>query len=293
MTKSIHEIIKASDEATFKSLVESAKGSCKTDEDIAAFVDAADVPKYKKAALLEYADKNKDLLLAMDTHTEMQPITATDDIAPVDVVNGKVKNSVENDVELTAPEEIQEPAKHPSRTQQVDEHKCIAILEDGSLEKVIVEDVSTIEALIMEHFGQKCIIVFEENQDEVVLTEAAEMTDAQKAKREEIVTAMKKHSRELQKRYGAGWESVMYAIATKSAMGEEDKEAESSSEAGAVSESVNTEVVHTETASDGSTLEISKVGEYFVFKHVKNGEVVDVQEFSNQDDAINALNMVK
>lgn len=292
MTKSIHEIIKLADEAIFKSLVESAKGSCKTDEDVVAFVSNADVPRYKKAALLEYADKNKDLLLAMDTHTEMQPITATDDIAPVAVVNGKVKNSVENDAELTAPEEIQEPNKHPSHTQQVDEHKCFVILEDGSLEKVIVEDVSTIEALIMEHFGQKCIVVFEEIQDDVVLTEA-EMTDAQKAKREEIVTAMKKHSRELQKRYGAGWESVMYAIATKSAMKEDDKEPESSSEAGAVSESVNSEIVHTETAPDGSTLEISKVGEYFVFKHVKNGEVVDVQEFSNQDDAMTALGMVK
>lgn len=286
----VKQLLEQVESQLFAQLVEAAKGTCKTTEDIKSFVDKADIASYRKNALLEYADKNKDLLLSMDTHTEMEPIKATDEIAPVDVVNGKVKNSIENSDELTEPEKVEEPEKHPSRNQQVDEQKFIAILEDGSLEKIITEDASGIEALIMEHFGQKCIVVFAEVQEQVELTEA-EMTDDQKAKREEIVLAMKKHSRELHKRYGAGWESVMYAIATKQAMGEQEKESESSGDA--VSESVNTEIVHTKTASDGSTLEISKVGEYFVFRHIKDGEVVDVQDFSSQDDAMNALKMVK
>ena len=48
----------------------------------------------------------------------------------------------------------------------------------------------------------------------------AEMTDAQKKKREEIVMSMKDKKDELKDRYGDKWEDVMYATATKQAMKE-------------------------------------------------------------------------
>ena len=50
-----------------------------------------------------------------------------------------------------------------------------------------------------------------------------EMTDAEKKKREEIVLSLKKKKKDFQDRYGDDWENVMYATATKMAMGEEMK----------------------------------------------------------------------
>ena len=45
-----------------------------------------------------------------------------------------------------------------------------------------------------------------------------EMTEAQKAKREEIVKELKKKSADFKEKYGDRWEDVMYATATKMAM---------------------------------------------------------------------------
>ena len=45
-----------------------------------------------------------------------------------------------------------------------------------------------------------------------------EMTEAQKAKREEIVKELKKKTEDFKKKYGDRWEDVMYATATKMAM---------------------------------------------------------------------------
>ena len=50
-----------------------------------------------------------------------------------------------------------------------------------------------------------------------------EMTDTEKKKREEIVLSLKKKKKDFQDRYGDDWENVMYATATKMAMGEEMK----------------------------------------------------------------------
>lgn len=50
------------------------------------------------------------------------------------------------------------------------------------------------------------------------------MTDEQKAKREQIVLAMKKKTAEFKERYGKDWKSVMYATATKEAMNEAEDE---------------------------------------------------------------------
>ena len=47
-----------------------------------------------------------------------------------------------------------------------------------------------------------------------------EMTDAEIKKREEIVLSLKKKKKDFQDRYGDDWENVMYATATKMAMGE-------------------------------------------------------------------------
>ena len=50
-----------------------------------------------------------------------------------------------------------------------------------------------------------------------------EMTDAEIKKREEIVLSLKKKKKDFQDRYGDDWENVMYATATKMAMGENMK----------------------------------------------------------------------
>lgn len=288
MPISIKSIIQSVDEQMFKTLVESAKGTCKVAEDIDAFVTSADVPKYKKAALREYADKNKDLLLAVDTHTELEPIYATDAAAPVAVEHGKVKNNIVNDEELVGGDAEEKPKAHPTRDvrTQVDEHRCIAILEDGTMEKVIVSDVSLVEGLIEEHFGQKCLVVFEETQPSDVIVEAA-LTDEQKEKRDNIVIALKKHSRELQRKYGPTWENVVYGIATKQAQGESGNGSPAS-----VSEDAN--VLFTTKGKNGSTITISKdENGYYSLKQFNGKEVVDVQEFSSYEDAADAMHMLK
>lgn len=48
----------------------------------------------------------------------------------------------------------------------------------------------------------------------------SKMTAAQKAKREEIVMSMKDKEDEFKKKYGSDWKNVMYATATKQALGE-------------------------------------------------------------------------
>jgi hypothetical protein len=55
------------------------------------------------------------------------------------------------------------------------------------------------------------------------------MTDAEKDKREEIVLSLKKKTKDFKERYGDKWKEVMYATATKMAMGEEKDKKESSS----------------------------------------------------------------
>ena len=64
-------------------------------------------------------------------------------------------------------------------------------------------------------------------KEEVVVER--EMTDAEKDKREEIVLSLKKKTKDFKERYGDKWKEVMYATATKMAMGEEKDKKESSS----------------------------------------------------------------
>ena len=54
-----------------------------------------------------------------------------------------------------------------------------------------------------------------------------EMTDAEKDKREEIVLSLKKKEKDFKDRYGDKWKDVMYATATKMAMGEDVDEKKS------------------------------------------------------------------
>jgi len=55
----------------------------------------------------------------------------------------------------------------------------------------------------------------------LITEESPKMTPEQEAKREEIVLTLKKKKEEFVKRYGARWEEVMYATATKLAMEEQ------------------------------------------------------------------------
>ena len=65
----------------------------------------------------------------------------------------------------------------------------------------------------------------DQGEDKNVYEESeSEMTDAQKAKREEIVMALKKKMPEFKEKYGERAKDVMYATATKMAMNEEELE---------------------------------------------------------------------
>lgn len=54
-----------------------------------------------------------------------------------------------------------------------------------------------------------------------IFREASEMSDAEMKKREEIVKSMKDNTQEFKDKYGDRWKEVMYATATKQAMGED------------------------------------------------------------------------
>jgi len=77
----------------------------------------------------------------------------------------------------------------------------------------------------------------EEVYEAVEFTEE-EMTDAQKAKREEIVKELKKKMPEFKERYGDRATDVMYATATKMAMKDDEKEVEESYKEGYYKEGV-------------------------------------------------------
>ena len=62
-------------------------------------------------------------------------------------------------------------------------------------------------------------------REEVVVER--EMTDSEKDKREEIVISLKKKTKDFKERYGDKWKEVMYATATKMAMGEEEEKPKS------------------------------------------------------------------
>ena len=68
---------------------------------------------------------------------------------------------------------------------------------------------------LIEAFKQK------EKPEELLPDLEEEMSDSQKKKREEIVMSMKDKTSYFKKKYGAKWKNVMYATATKQAMGEQ------------------------------------------------------------------------
>lgn len=79
-----------------------------------------------------------------------------------------------------------------------------------SKKKKMTEGLSFAERLVESMYGKKSALPIDEK----------EMTDAQKKKKEDIVMSMKKDTEGLKKRYGSRWKDVMYATATKRAMGE-------------------------------------------------------------------------
>mgnify|MGYP001349064550 FL=1 len=72
--------------------------------------------------------------------------------------------------------------------------------------------------------GQRLADLDQEEVENVYEESESEMTDAQKAKREEIVMALKKKMPDFKEKYGERAKDVMYATATKMAMNEEELE---------------------------------------------------------------------
>ena len=272
-----------------------------TKEELESLVESSSIEAYKRKSLVEYLDKNKDKLLAMDVYSEGDPVQVSDQFAPHARKHGKVishgaatgtyKVEFEDgqydvpahhisrrDVVANEAREDQSTDGHSGEKKKIHklitEQRCFALLEDGSLIKVIVESVDGSDRLVAEQVGQQVVVVFPVDISEsfvASLTES-EMTDEQKANREEIVIGMKKNKTDLMKRYGDRWESVMYAVATKKAMGESLAEA-------------SDEVVFQRKSGDVDVM-IVKDGEYFRLKRVgPSGEVIDTQEFDNIKDA--------
>lgn len=283
------------DEAIFESklgvFVDSLNGNFEQ-EAILEAVDSLDIDEYKKMAFLEYLDKNKDKLLSMSKYTEGDPVQMADDYAPhqhkrgVVMSRGAVYGTYRvkfEDGEYDVPEhhmtradaianEQAETVPKPTQTPVV-EYKCLAVLADGTIKKVIVESFENVENSVSELLVQEVLVVFPEQVSKSFVEPMAEMTDDQKAKREEIVVAMKKNKDSLQKRYGDRWENVMYAVATKKAMGESLDEA-------------TKDIIFKQRGSDGSTIKIVKNGEYFNLEVVgTDGKLSDSHEYSDIKEA--------
>lgn len=302
--KSAKQFLQQIDESKFESTANVLKfklTESTTPEEIRELVESSSIEAYKRTALIEYIDKNKDKLLAMDVYSEGDPVKVSDDFAPHARKHGKVisHGAVTGSYKVEFEDgQYDVPAHHISRRdvvaneakedhstdghsgekkkihKKITEKKCLALTESGDLIKVMIESLDNAERLVEEQLGKRVLVVFPSAVSESFessLTEA-EMTDEQKAKREEIVMAMKKNKKELQKRYGDRWESVMYAVANKKAMGESLAEA-------------SDEIVF-QKKSDGVNVMIVKDGEYFRLKRVgPSGEVIDAQEFDNIKDA--------
>lgn len=70
-------------------------------------------------------------------------------------------------------------------------------------------------------------IIREEIKDAVA---ERELTDKEQKHKEDMVKSLKKQSKDLKKRYGDDWKSVMYAVATKQAKNKSEKDKENGSD---------------------------------------------------------------
>jgi hypothetical protein len=301
--KSAKSFLKQIDEIKFQSTIESVIASLKeatTEEQLYQIVEYANIESYKKKKLLEYIDQNKDKLLSLSTYNEGDPVVMSDDYEPHAGKHGKVISRGEalgtikvkfEDGEYDVPEHhitrkdavaSEQKVEEAPATSIIAEHKCLVLLESGKLAKVILESLVDAEALIAEQIGEGVLLVFPEVISESFVAEIseAEMTDAQKDKREEIVMALKKNKEELKKKYGDRWESVMYAIATKKAMEESLEEA-------------SRDVVFKQHGRQGLVKIVrDENGYYTVEMYNSNNEMVDSQEFSDFKDAETAAHLM-
>lgn len=271
-------------------------------EDIRKLVDPVDIEPYRKSALVEYLDKNKDKLLAMSTYTEGDPVSVGDDYEPHARKNGKVvsKGAIVGSYKVKFEDgEYDIPAHHLTRQdavateacepkdeplpealeekdnimKKIMEQRCLALLDDGTLVKLIVEDVDGSDEIIAEQIQHPVLVVFPEVISESFTQDIQEdLTDDQQVTREAIVEGFKKNSADLQKRYGDCWESVMYAIATKKAMGESLAEA-------------STDIVYKKQTARGLVTISKDASGYFTLKHTVDGKVDSVQDFSGFKEA--------
>ena len=265
-----------------------------------AMAESVDIEPYKQSALQEYLDKNKDKQLALSTYDEGEPGVVSDDYAPLARKHGKVishgaaSGTVKirfEDGEYDVPEHhvtrkdaIANESKHSDDAikrkhdhdfgnkneieKLITEVKCYALLEDGTLTQVLVSNPSTMLEAIENQLGKSVMALFPVKITEDFLKTALverEMTDSEKSKREDIVYALKKNKKELERRYGDKWESVMYAIATKQAMSE------------SLFESAE-DVVYKQNIGD-AVVKIVRVGDSFRVTREENGAVEADQTF--------------
>lgn len=257
--------------------------------------------------LNEYADTNHDKQLSLSTYTEGQPVVISSDYAPLANRHGKVishgaaagtvkvkfddqeydvpehhvtrRDAVANEsMDLSAKITHKKHVKHTDKDKIMsditEEHKCLALLENAQLKHVIVNNIDESYQKVEEHFGIPALAIFPIELPNIVEstdTDLSEMTQEQKDKREQIVWGLKKNKKELQKRYGDRWESVMYAIATKKAMQE--------------SLSESREIIYKKKMPNKTILMV-KDGEYYtVEQRDRHGDLIDSNEFSYAGDA--------
>lgn len=123
-------------------------------------------------------------------------------------------------------------AKSENRNDRFNYQMAAHCIKENDLEglKTVFENVSEeVEQNILEFMNPALVSVDEEQLDEKWLADYARdrenetLTGEQKKKRDEIVRSMQKEKKsELQSRYGKRWKDVMYATATKKAMGKSD-----------------------------------------------------------------------
>lgn len=271
-----------------------------------AMAESVEIEPYKQELLKEYLDKNKDKQLALSTYDEGEPVVVSDDYAPLARKHGKVishgaaSGTVKiqfEDGEYDVPEHhvtrkdaVANESKHSDDSikrkhdhdfgnkgeieKLITEVKCYALMEDGTLTKVLVSNPSTMLEAIESQLGKPVLALFPMEVSEEFMKTALverEMTDDEKSKREDVVMALKKNKKELERKYGNKWESVMYAIATKQAMSE------------SLFESAE-DVVYKQKVGSAEVKIVHVDGKYRVTR-IDNGAVEADQTFSNIVDA--------
>ena len=294
--QNVSQFLKQMDESQQEAILESLaaeKRETITLDEITQYVDLIKIDPFKRQALVEYLDANRDKLLARVQFNESDPVKISDDFAPMAGKHGVVMaRGVGNtfrvkfdDSELDIPEEhlIHNPAPAGTDypTSCCTESKALALSIDGSLTEVVIEteelDIKQLEEqLKFAVMVVMPVVVSEELNAEYNELAELTLTEEQTRIREDIMLVATSSVDKLQETYGDEWTTVLYGAATMQALEKAPAP---------IVESMS-DPVFNHTTPDGDHIKIFKVDDKFkVTVEDKHGAVIEEKDFSTIDEA--------